>query len=181
MSSALQPTVIMVVDDDQTFLQVLARSLRRKGYEAITADSVNRARELLKRHSPDMAVVDLKMQGETGLTLLPDLKAANNRMNIIVLTGFASIATAVEAMRLGARDYLCKPADTHQIINALLGKNAPATPEIRESPMSVEQLEWEHLHKILQEHEGNVSATARSLNMHRRTLQRKLAKRTINP
>ena len=173
-------TIILVVDDDKTFLQVLARSLRRKGYEAITADSVARARQLLLRHTPDMAVVDLKMQGESGLALLPELKAANESIGIIVLTGYASIATAVEAMRLGATDYLCKPADTHQILQALTGHTSPSDPDIPDTPMSVEQVEWEHIHKVLQEHNGNISATARSLNMHRRTLQRKLAKSPVS-
>lgn len=179
MTYKTEPDIILVVDDDQTFLQVLARSLRRKGYEAITADSVTRAQELLTRHTPDMAVVDLKMQGATGLTLVPVLKDLNPGMQVIVLTGYASIATAVEAMRLGARDYLCKPADTQQILKALHGDKTTDESVIPETPMSVEQLEWEHLQKVLHEHNGNISATARSLNMHRRTLQRKLARRTL--
>ena len=170
-------TTVLIVDDDQTFLQVLARSLRRRGYEAITADSAARARELLQRHCPQMAVVDLKMQHESGLSLIPDLKAFSSQLSIIVLTGYASIATAVEAIRLGARDYLCKPVDTSQILNALQGE--PVSPAVPEAPMSVNRVEWEHIQKVLHEHQGNISATARSLGMHRRTLQRKLARHPV--
>ena len=166
---------ILIVDDDKTFLQVLARSLRRKGYEAITADSVSRARELLPHHKPQMAIVDLKMQGESGLSLIPDLKVFSEKLAIVVLTGYASIATAVEAIRLGAKDYLCKPVDTDQILLALQGQ--PESPSVPETPMSINRVEWEHIQKVLHEHQGNISATARSLGMHRRTLQRKLAKR----
>lgn len=166
---------ILIVDDDETFLQVMARSFRRKGYEAITANSVELARTLLHRHNPQMAVVDLKMQGgESGLRLLPELKAFSGDLTIVVLTGYASIATAVEAIRLGARDYLCKPVDTDQILLALNGQPEPAV--VPEIPMSVNRVEWEYIQKVLQEHQGNISATARSLGMHRRTLQRKLAK-----
>ena len=167
-------TTILIVDDDKTFLQVLARSFRRKGFEAITADSTDRARELLPRHNPQMAIVDLKMQGESGLGLIPDLKRFSNNLDIIVLTGYASIATAVEAIRLGAKDYLCKPVDTDQILQALQGQ--PVLPSVPETPMPVNRVEWEHIQKVLHEHQGNISATARSLGMHRRTLQRKLAK-----
>ena len=172
---------VLIVDDDPTFLQVLARSLRRRGYEAITADSVQRARELMLRHSPKMAIVDLKMQHESGLLLIPDLKAFNPHMKIIVLTGYASIATAVEAMRQGAKDYLCKPADTAQILDALTGCTPNNSPDdIPETPMSVNRVEWEYIQKVLYENNGNISATARSLNMHRRTLQRKLAKKSAS-
>lgn len=168
-------TTVLIVDDDETFLQVLARSLRRKGYDAITAHSADRARELLQRHYPQMAIVDLKMQGESGLSLIPDLRAFSEKLNIVVLTGYASIATAVEAIRLGAKDYLCKPVDTDQILNALTGH--PLSSSVPESPMSISRVEWEHIQKVLHEQQGNISATARSLGMHRRTLQRKLAKR----
>lgn len=168
-------TIILIVDDDETFLQVLARSFRRKGFEAITANSVDRARELLPHHKPQMAVVDLKMQGESGLSLIPDLKMFSETLAIVVLTGYASIATAVEAIRLGAKDYLCKPVDTDQILHALQGE--PVSPAVPETPMSINRVEWEHIQKVLHEHQGNISATARSLGMHRRTLQRKLAKR----
>ena len=168
-------TTVLIVDDDETFLQVLARSLRRKGYEAITAHSADRARKLLERHSPQLAIVDLKMQGESGLGLIPDLKIFSENLNIVVLTGYASIATAVEAIRLGAKDYLCKPVDTDQILQALQ-QEPIVSPSVPETPMSINRVEWEHIQKVLHEHQGNISATARSLGMHRRTLQRKLAK-----
>lgn len=167
-------TTVLIVDDDKTFLQVLARSLRRKGYEAVTAHSADRARELLHRHHPEMAIVDLKLQGESGLSLIPDLRVFSDQLRIIVLTGYASIATAVEAIRLGAMDYLCKPVDTNQILHALTGQSQPSP--VPDTPMSVSRIEWEHIQKVLHEHQGNISATARSLGMHRRTLQRKLSK-----
>ena len=172
--------LILLVDDDVTFHQVLARSLRRKGFEPVVADGVDKALSLLERYPPAYAVVDLKMEGQSGLALIPSLLEQAPDCKTIVLTGFASIATAVEAMRLGAVDYLCKPADTGQILAALQGK-AP-NPELppAEQPMSVDRVEWEHIQKVLHEHEGNISATARSLGMHRRTLQRKLAKRPVS-
>ncbi len=169
---------IIIVDDDHIFLQVLARSMRRRGYEAITADSVARARLLLERYTPDLAVIDLKMKGESGLNLVPELSRINKDIKSIVLTGYASIATAVEAIRLGALDYLCKPADTDQILAALNidNENPNRAVSISETPMSVDRLEWEYIQKVLRENNDNISATARSLGMHRRTLQRKLSK-----
>lgn len=175
----MSANLVLVVDDDETFVQVMARSLRRKGYDAITAHSVAKARDLLTRFTPDMAIVDLKMPRESGLQLIPELKAFNQNINIVVLTGYASIATAVEAMRRGARDYLCKPANTQQILLALAGQSPPSQ-DIPDTPISVNRLEWEYIQKVLQEHDGNISATARSLGMHRRTLQRKLAKHPSN-
>ncbi|GAA4649522.1 response regulator transcription factor [Kistimonas scapharcae] len=171
--------LVLLVDDDVTFHQVLARSFRRKGFDVIVADGVDNALSLLARYQPDYAVVDLKMEGASGLALIPVLQTQAPDCRTIVLTGYASIATAVEAIRLGAMDYLCKPADTDQILAALQGKTPNPHLPPAEQPMSVDRVEWEHIQKILHDHEGNISATARSLGMHRRTLQRKLAKRPV--
>ncbi|MFK0572656.1 response regulator transcription factor [Endozoicomonas sp.] len=171
--------VILIADDDLTFLHTLATSLRKRGFNPITADTVFKATSLQQKHRPASAVVDLKIGSESGLRLIPLLRDANPNIEIIVLTGYASIATAVSAIRLGARDYLCKPVDTLQILAALnINKPSPDHAPIPEKRMPVNQLEWEYLQKVLLEHQGNISAAARSLGMHRRTLQRKLNKRS---
>jgi two-component system response regulator RegA len=128
---------------------------------------------------PDAAILDLKLSESTGLSLIQPLKAMNPEMRILLLTGYASIATAVEAIKLGATHYLPKPADTDEILAALGRDAGDAGEALPDEPMSVDRLEWEHIQKVLAEHEGNVSATARALKMHRRTLQRKLSKRPV--
>jgi two-component system response regulator RegA len=125
----------------------------------------------------DFAVVDLKMPGGSGLALVERLKQRNPRIRIVVLTGFASVATAVEAIKLGATHYLPKPADADEIVAAFGRDQGDTSAQVSLQPLSVERLEWEHIQKILSENTGNVSATARALNMHRRTLQRKLGKK----
>jgi len=128
---------------------------------------------------PDMAVVDLKLESESGLDLIPRLKVINPDMNIIVLTGYSSIATAVTAIKRGAADYLSKPVTASDVTRALTGERPPESGAADFSPMSVERMEWEHIQKVLKENDGNISATARSLGMYRRTLQRKLAKKPV--
>ncbi|WP_426414807.1 response regulator transcription factor [Aestuariirhabdus sp. LZHN29] len=174
------PTLLLI-DDDTTFVQVMARAMRRRGFDVYTADSGAATHKLLQRITPDYAVVDLKLLDTSGLRLLPELKRLNPAMEIVLLTGYASIATAVEAIKLGASNYLCKPADADEVASALLCH--PADPELLEpsAPLSVDQLEWEHIQRILQEQGGNISATARVLGMHRRTLQRKLQKPPPTP
>ncbi len=167
---------LLLVDDDITFLQVMARAMRKRGFEVYTADTIANTERLLKKIQPDYAVVDLKLQEESGLTLIPIIKTSNANTNIVLLTGFASIATAVEAIKLGASNYLCKPADADEVVSALLCKPAAAEALNPGTRLSVDQLEWEHIQKVLQENNGNISATARALSMHRRTLQRKLQK-----
>ncbi len=170
---------MLLVDDDFTFLQVLARAMRKRGFDVLTADNVPKAESLLLKHSPDFAVVDLKMEGPSGLALIASLRASNPEMKIVILTGYASIATAVEAIKLGASNYLCKPANADEIISALLCKAANPEQPVKERPMSVDRLEWEHIQQVLTANQGNISATARQLGMHRRTLQRKLQKRPV--
>ena len=168
---------LLLVDDDEIFLQVLSRSMTKRGYEVISCagiqDAVSRSTETV----PDMAVVDLKLEGESGLDLIPLLIDINPEMKIVVLTGYSSVATAVTAIKRGATDYLSKPVTAGDVIKALAGEGQSEHMLEDFSPMSVERLEWEYIQKVLKENDGNISATARSLGMYRRTLQRKLAKK----
>ncbi|MBS98189.1 MAG: two-component system response regulator [Oceanospirillaceae bacterium] len=172
-------TRFLVVDDDPTFTRVLARSLTRRGYEVMVARNVEDALSQARHTPPDLATIDLKMEGPSGLTLIEQLKELAPDCRMLVLTGYASIATAVDAIKLGATNYLPKPADADQILAALDKEAVDSSQPISQDPMSVNRLEWEHIQKVLAEHEGNISATARALGMHRRTLQRKLQKRPV--
>lgn len=170
---------ILIVDDDVTFAHILSKALTRRGYNVMTAETSSEAVALCQQHQPQQAVVDLKLESESGLNLLPQLKQANPSVKMLILTGYSSISTAVEAIKMGAVNYLCKPAGVDDIL-AAFDKVAP-NPDIniKETPPSVDRLEWEHIQKVLAENEGNISATARDLGMHRRTLQRKLLKRPV--
>ncbi len=178
--STIEHRHFLIVDDDPTFSRILTRAMRLRGYEVQQAENVEQALQCLQTQLPDQATVDLKMEGASGLTLIPHLRAANPAMRILVLTGYASISTAVEAIKLGASNYLPKPANADQILAALAQQDADPGMEIDTQPMSVSRLEWEHIQKVLGEHQGNISATARALGMHRRTLQRKLLKRPVS-
>ena len=170
---------LLLVDDDESFTRIAARVMQRRGYETLVANDIATALQLADASLP-YAVVDLMMGAESGLTLVPQLRARNPAMRILVLTGYASIATTVRAIKLGADNYLTKPANATAIIAAL--KDSPALvagPVADATPLSVDRLEWEHIQRILAEHNGNVSATARALKMHRRTLQRKLSSRPV--
>ena len=171
----------LLVDDDELYARTLQRSLARKGIETEialdAASALARAREYL----PDFALVDLKLGSDSGLTLIEPLLALRADMQILLVTGYASVATAVESIKRGADDYLPKPATVPTILRAL-GLETPATPiddiEAAEDTMTpLSRLEWEHIQQALAETEGNISAAARLLGMHRRSLQRKLAKR----
>ena len=177
MSQAEKPTLFLV-DDDATFRTVLSRALEKRGYAVTTADSVEQALPLACANPPEYAVVDLKMDGASGLVLVKKLHELDAATRIVMLTGYASIATAVEAIKLGATQYLSKPANADEIV-AAFGHNASADVPLEAQPATVERLEWEHIQRILHENGDNISATARILNMHRRTLQRKLAKRPV--
>lgn len=170
------PPTLLVVDDDVTFAQVLARSLGKRGYDTCVAHDIAGALALAQTRAPAYAVVDLKLADSSGLALIEQLVAAVPGIHIVMLTGYASIATAVEAVKLGATQYLCKPASVDEILDAFTLKAGNADLDLPENPMSVDRLEWEHIQKVLQAYDGNVSATARVLGMHRRTLQRKLQK-----
>jgi two-component system response regulator RegA len=173
---------LLLVDDDETLLSVLAAALTRRGFDVTVATDFDGALEAAQAHAPHYAVVDLKFPGGSGLGLVERLMERDPRTRIVVLTGYASIATAVEAVKLGAHYYLAKPANADDIVAALRRDSAPAptaaTP-IRDRPLSVDRLEWEHIHRVLSGTKGNISATARLLGMHRRTLQRKLSKHPV--
>jgi two-component system response regulator RegA len=172
--------VILVLDDDSTFVEVLGRALRRRGYQVLGATNSTSALALVRATPPDYAVVDLKMERESGLDCVEPLLALQPHMRILILTGYSSIATAVSAIKAGAWDYACKPLDADEILLKLgIGEGAEGHSEPPTHPLSVDRLEWEHIQRVLGENDGNISATARSLGMHRRTLQRKLLKRPV--
>ncbi|CAH1387293.1 response regulator transcription factor [Candidatus Nitrotoga sp. M5] len=167
---------LLLVDDDVTYCTVLAKALARRGFVVSVANNVNEAIQMIAQNLPTHAVVDLKMPGQSGLTLVAYIKERKSDARIVVLTGYSSIATAVEAVKLGATYYLAKPADADEIVAAFDHQPGVAEAAIVTKPMSMDRLEWEHLQKVLADCGGNISAAARTLNMHRRTLQRKLLK-----
>lgn len=170
---------LLLVDDDVTFCQVLSDALEKRGFDVRMAHDATEALRSAERDPPDCAVLDLRMPGGSGLELIPRLQRLSPPVKIVVLTGYASIATAVEAVKLGAVHYLTKPADADDIVSIFNGaQGGPATP-VAQHPLSVERLEWEHINKVLVDCKGNISAAARALGMHRRTLQRKLNKRPV--
>ena len=170
-------TVWLLVDDDRTFVNILARSLKRQGIASYLAHSLEDALGVMENQEVTHCVLDLNLAGSSGLAGLPQLLARRPDLPVVVITGYGSIATAVEAMRRGAVNYLCKPVTVNQLIGAFT--DGGCEPPIRETPPSVEELEWEHIQQVLQSYDGNISATARALNMHRRTLQRKLQKHSL--
>ncbi|MCK0715930.1 response regulator transcription factor [Chromohalobacter sarecensis] len=170
---------LLIIDDDEQFCFVMARAMRRRGFEVSTAMTEEEALASLRQAPPHMATLDLKLEHSSGLKLLPELLALAPACRVVVLTGYSSIATAVEAIKLGAVNYLCKPADADEILTSLEREGGDPDIDIADSPPSVNRVTWEHIQKVLQEHDGNISATARALGMHRRTLQRKLQKRPV--
>jgi len=173
--------ILLLVDDNLTFCQVLGKAMQKRGFEVHIAHSTEQAVSVLNDiEVPDFAIVDLSMPGgASGLMLVEVLHARSETMKIVVLTGYASIATAVEAIKLGATHYLAKPAHADEIMQAF-GKNiGDVDLNVAEHTLSVRRLEWEHIQKVLNDCEGNISAAARELGMHRRTLQRKLSKHPV--
>jgi len=172
--------VLLLVEDDAAFARTLGRSFERRGYKVLFAENLDEVGGLLLDHSPGYAVVDLKLKGNSsGLACVQMLHQHDPDMQIVVLTGFASINTAVEAIKLGARQYLAKPSNTDDI-EAAFGHVAGATEiEVTNRSTSIKTLEWEHIHAVLAETDFNISETARRLGMHRRTLARKLEKQRI--
>lgn len=176
-----QRPTLLLVDDDATFAEVLRAAFEARGYAVRVAHDVASAIAAARHDPPEYAVVDLKMPGPSGLELVKALKALDANTRIVILTGYASIATAVEAIKLGAVHYLAKPADADEILSALHRDQGDASVAPPPRPLSVDRLEWEHIQRVLTECGGNISETARRLGMHRRTLQRKLAKRPARP
>lgn len=170
---------LLLVDDDLTFCDVLSQALEKRGFEVTVANDVKTGLDIAEKIEPELAIIDLRIGHESGLELVNKLISLDDNTRIVMLTGYASIATAVEAIKLGATHYLTKPANADEIINGLNKNEGDSSISISETPLSVKRLEWEHLQKVLMENDGNISAAARALNMHRRTLQRKLDKRPV--
>ncbi|HEX6832829.1 MAG TPA: response regulator [Rudaea sp.] len=180
LDEAAQPSVL-VVDDDVVFANVLARALGARGFVSRVAHDAAQALAQCRDAQPGHVVLDLKLGADNGLELIGELNAAAPDLRILLLTGYASIATAVEAIKRGAHDYLAKPVDADAVAKALLGGGDGDAGE-RDVPISaprLKRLEWEHIQRVLADVEGNVSEAARRLGLHRRTLQRKLAKRPL--
>lgn len=167
----------LIVDDDPVFCSVLERALRRRKLSVVIATDSENALAAVRQQTPSHVVLDLKLGNSSGLDLIEPILETNRQTRILLLTGYASIPTAVEAVRRGAVNYLPKPANADSILAAF--EPDASTPDIPEDPPSLRRLEWEHIQRALSEHEGNISAAARALGMHRRTLQRKLQKRPV--
>ncbi len=171
------PGVTLLVEDDARFRQRLARALRERGLEVAEVDSITEARAHVERNPPARILLDLRLGDTWSLDFIDLLREAHPGIAVTVLTGYGSIATALDAVRRGARHYLTKPVDVDQILAALGDERVPdASPAADARPMSLARLEWEHINRVLNECDGNVSEAARLLGLHRRTLQRKLAK-----
>jgi two-component system, response regulator RegA len=168
--------VLLLVDDDKAFLQRLARAMEKRGFITETAESVAEARAKVEASNPSFAVVDMRLEDGNGLDVIEMLRTRRPEARAIILTGYGNIATAVTAVKLGAVDYLSKPADADEIYAALTQTQSERA-EPPENPMSADRVRWEHIQRVYELCDRNVSETARRLNMHRRTLQRILAKR----
>jgi len=167
---------LLIVDDDKSFLQRLARAMEGRGFNVSIAESVSDGLSQVERAAPAFAVVDMRLGDGSGLDVISALKKRRPEARGIILTGYGNIATAVNAVKLGAVDYLAKPADADDVVAALLAVEGKK-PEPPDHPMSADRVRWEHIQRIYELCGRNVSETARQLNMHRRTLQRILAKR----
>ena len=167
---------LLIVDDEENHCWALQRAFEKRGYGVRCASLATQALCLADAWRPNYAVIDLRMPGPSGLTLIPRLKTASPGVRIVVLTGYASIATAVEAMKLGAVHYLTKPASADAVEAAFHSDGGDEACPVMGQAISINRLAWEHIQAVLAEHRGNISAAARMLGMHRRTLQRKLGK-----
>ncbi|MGR9100270.1 MAG: response regulator transcription factor [Gammaproteobacteria bacterium] len=178
-NSSIDKPRLLLVDDDQTYCSVLKQALEKREFAVSVAYDVQIGLKLAEQIEPEYAVIDLRIGHDSGLELVEKLISLDKNTRIVMLTGYASIATAVEAIKLGAIHYLTKPANADEIVGALHKHEGDSSVAISENPLSVRRLEWEHLQKVLMQHDGNISAAARALNMHRRTLQRKLDKKPV--
>lgn len=176
MTDGTAPTML-VVDDDEIFRERLGRALSRRGYDVHLAPGPAEALVSARKESPEFAVIDLRMPGGSGLELLQELKRIDPTTKVVMLTGYGSIATAIDAMRLGAHHYVSKPADADDVIAAFeRGDNEPLEPSSDYRAPSLARAEWEHINRVLADTGGNISEAARRLSIHRRSLQRKLQK-----
>ena len=167
---------LLLVDDDAPLRRSMARALERRGFQVLPAEGVAEARALAREHRPEFAVLDMRLAEGSGLDLVHTLRELRPETRIVIVTGYGNIATAVAAIKAGAVDYLAKPVDADDVANALL-KSGHGLPPPRENPMSADRVRWEHIQRVFEQCNRNVSETARRLNMHRRTLQRILNKR----
>lgn len=166
---------LLLVDDDEVFVKRLARAMERRGFQARIAQSVEHGIRAVRSAPPAFAVVDLRLEDGNGLDVVETLRTTREDARIVVLTGYGAIASAVAAVKVGATDYLSKPTDADTVVNALLSRGE-VLPEPPENPMSADRVRWEHIQRVYEQCDRNVSETARRLSMHRRTLQRILAK-----
>lgn len=166
---------LLIVDDDEPWLHRLGRAMESRGYSVTCAASVSEGVKLGKSVKPNYAVIDMRLEDGNGLDVVESLREVSPGARVIMLTGYGNIATAVEAVKRGAVDYLAKPADADEIHAALMADGGKAAPP--DNPMSADRVRWEHIQRVFELCDRNVSETARRLNMHRRTLQRILAKR----
>ncbi|MFZ2649329.1 MAG: response regulator transcription factor [Burkholderiaceae bacterium] len=172
---------LLLADDDITFCQVLAKAIEARGFDVETVHDGASALRRIDESAPEYAIVDMHLPDMSGLKLIERLKAVDEHTNVVLLTGYASIATAIEAIKLGATYYLMKPSTPDQIVAAFDHKKPDTDIAPAAKPLSVDRLEWEHIQAVLARLGGSISATARALNMHRRTLQRKLNKHAPRP
>ena len=168
---------LLIVDDDNPFRERLARAMEKKGFQVAQADGVKKGIDSIKLKIPGFAVVDLRLNDGNGLEVVKEIQKSNSESRIIMLTGYGNIPTAVAAIKQGAIDYLAKPADADDVEKALLA-NPKTKAQPPENPMSADRVKWEHIHRVFELCNRNVSETARRLKMHRRTLQRILSKRS---
>ena len=168
---------LLLVDDDEPFLRRLSKAMERRGFDVKMSLTISEGKKIIENNPPAHAVVDLRLQDGNGLDIVELIQEKRNDSKIVILTGYGAIATAVAAVKIGATDYLSKPADATDIINALITQKGKKPPP-PENPMSADRVKWEHIQRVFELCNGNVSETARRLSMHRRTLQRILAKRS---
>jgi two-component system response regulator RegA len=178
-SEIMKQSRLLLVDDDEVFCQVLSRALTRREFSVEVAHDLNQAIKVGESFDPDLAIVDLRIGVDSGLNVVRHLVEMKPVIRIVVLTGYASISTAVESIKLGAIHYLTKPAEVAEIIQAFDRDLGDSDLDIDNRPMSPRRIEWEHLQKVLKDHGGNISAAARAMGMHRRSLQRKLDKKPV--
>ncbi len=172
---------LLIIEDDVSLATTLARRMTKHNFSCQQVHQADQALHACLQQKPDCILLDMKLASENGLTLIKPIRAALPKVKLVLLTGFASVATAVQAMRLGADDYLAKPVNTQMLLTALdITQEAESVLDIDVDTMSAERVEWEHINQVLNSNDGNVSATARQLGMHRRTLQRKLQKKPVS-
>jgi two-component system response regulator RegA len=172
---------LLILDDDAPFRSRLARAMEKRGFDVVAASGLNEGIELTRRVAPAFAVLDLRLADGNGLEVVPVLRSVRPDARVVVLTGYGNIATAVAAVKAGAVDYLAKPADADQVEAALLAREDRILPPPPENPMSADRVRWEHIQRVFEQCDRNVSETARRLKMHRRTLQRILNKHAPRP